>query len=354
MFRFSSAFFVSIILALFFFGACGKRGVPTPPSLVVPAKITDLRVSVEPGKRHLVWSLPSVNDDRSKPVDLRAFKVLLKKLPSGQDSCLFCDEGFFEYRTINLSKPSPGFMLGPSFYLPLPDVPEGFLYVFSVLSLNSRDWSSAVSNKLAVSSLPEVKPPVNLICQPSASVVDLDWQAPVMPDGFNGSLHYRVYRRDGGGLSHSWQMITPEPVLGTQYIDVGLSDWSVYEYAVTSFVSEGATFYESEFSHVAHVTSGDITPPPQLENVSAFSYQGAVQLIWSPSTAADLAGYRVYRRDSVTGIDKLVAVLPPSRHEYADIEINLDRLYYYRVTAFDQSERINESLPSPEVSVTVR
>ena len=133
MFKFFSIPFFVIIFAALIFGACGKRGAPSPPSLVVPAKINDLRVEVVPGKRHLVWSLPSINGDKSRPVDLESFKILLKKLPAGQDSCLYCDEGFYDYLSVTLVKPSTGFVLGSSFYLPLPDVPAGDLYVFTVL-----------------------------------------------------------------------------------------------------------------------------------------------------------------------------------------------------------------------------
>jgi len=354
LFKFPIYSLFPILFVFILFGACGKRGDPSPFRLVVPEKIDDLRVEVAPGKRSLVWSLPNVNVDKTRPVDLKSFKVLLKKLPVDQDSCRFCDEGFFEYLTIALAKPAEGFVLGSSFYLPLPAVPYGFVYIYSVLSINSQGWISEVSNKLAVNALPEVSPPASLVCQPSASVVDLVWQPPVTPAQFIEILSYRVYRREVSGINKTWRLITPEPIVNSEYVDVGLSDWSAYEYVVTAFLSAEGIFYESNYSLVAQVIPGDYSPPLQLENFSAFSYQGGAQLVWSPSPAADLAGYRVYRRDKVTGIDQVVAVLPPSKHEFTDLNIHLGRIYYYRVTAFDQSDRNNESLPTPEVSVTVR
>jgi hypothetical protein len=322
--------------------------------LVVPAQIDDLRVEIAPGKRQLKWTIPKVNADKSRPVDLKDFKLLVKKLPLDQDSCRFCDEGFNEYLTISFAKPAVGYVLGPSFYLPLPDVPNDYVFIYSLLSLNSRGWASEVSNKLAVLSLPKVLPPTSLHLQPSASVVELQWQTPTLPPHFKGALRYRVYRRDSKDPNQLWKLITPEPIADPEYIDVGLSDWSSYEYVVTSLVAVEETFYESNFSSVVQVTPGDYTPPEMLTNFSAFPFQGGVQLIWSPSFAADLAGYRVYRRDNITGIDQLLVVLPPANYEYFDNTIVSGRTYYYRVTAFDRSDRKNESDPTPEISVLVQ
>ena len=134
--------------------------------------------------------------------------------------------------------------------------------------------------------------------------------------------------------------------LNPQYIDVGLADWSSYEYVVTSLVALEDTLFESNLSGAAQVTPGDYSSPAQLENFTAFYYQGGIQLIWSPSAEADLGGYRVYRRDNVTGIDQLLTVLPPSRYEFFDNGLVFGRTYHYRITAFDQSERKNESTPT--------
>ncbi len=343
--------FLSFIAS--FLPACGKRGIPEPPSLVVPMKISDLRVDVTPGKRQLAWSLPTENADKSKPVDLKGFKVKLKKLSLDQDSCRNCDEGFYDYLELSLIKPDKGSISGSTFYLPVPQVPHGYVYVFSVLSINSRGWFSSVSNKLSVFSLPEVLPPTLLQCQPSASVVDINWQPPLLPSYFNGHLSYRVYRRDSRDPEQVWQLITPEPIVTSDYIDVGLQDWGSYEYRVTSIVSCEETSYESNFSQSTVVVPGDYTAPAPLENFSAFYYQGGIQLLWNPAAEADLSGYRVYRHDILTGFDRLYVTLPPSQHEFFDRKIISGRTYVYWVTAFDHSARKNESISTPKLSVTV-
>ncbi len=332
---------------------CGKRGVPLPPSLVVPEKISDLRLQVQPGLRYLVWSMPRENADNTKPVDLVSFKVRLKKVAKDLDTCRYCDEGFFDYLTINVIKPEIGKQLGASFYLPLPEIEKDYIYVFAVASLNSRGWSSELSNKLAVAALPQVLPPVAVELIPSASIVELAWPVPVLPADFAGKISYRVYRRQSEGHNAQWRLITPEPIVENQFIDVGLVDWHAYEYAVTSFVSLDDTSFESDYSISAEIVPGDYTSPAKLEGFSAFYYQAGVQLIWNPSDAADLSGYNIYRRDNVTGYDYIIAVLPLAKSEYFDSDIILGRTYYYQVTAFDSSDRKNESESTAEIAVNV-
>ena len=358
----NKAFYLNYFLIFFLISvlclsltSCGKRGNPLPPSLVVADRITDLKLSVKPGERFLTWSIPRKNSDNTKPVDLSAFKIRLKKVAKDLDSCRYCDEGFFDFLTINFLKPESGYQLGATFYWPLPDIPKDFTYVFSVASLNSRGWHSEFSNKLALFSLPEIAPPSKVELTPSASIVDLNWQAPLIPDTFSGELFYRVYRRQSEGESHSrWRLITPEALRETHFIDVGLKDWHSYEYVVTAVAAIEKSSIESQFSTLAQVTPGDYTAPGQLENFSAFYYEAGVQLIWDPSTAADLSGYNVYRRDDVSGIDKIIAVLPPVQPEYFDSKAISGRTYYYRVTAFDTSDRRNESDSTPEIAVKIQ
>ncbi len=348
------SFFLLFTFALSFFTGCGKRGEPVPPSLVVPAAITDLRLEVKPGKRNLVWTVPNENADNSKPADLVAFKLRLKKIPVSLDSCRFCDEGFIDYKTISMIKPELGFVRGDSFYLPLPDIDDGLIYVFLVNSLNSRGWVSGPSNKLAVVGLPNVFPPAGLKLTPSASIVELSWQVPALAEKFTGSLTYRVYRRKSHKSSENWRLITPEKIADAHFIDVGLKDWQSYEYSVTAVLSREDTEYESGYSSSVQIVPGDYIAPEQLENFTAFNYEAGVQLVWDPSNAADLSGYNVYRRDDVTGVENIIAVVKPFQAEYFDASVIYGRTYYYRVTAFDLSDRRNESKPTPEIAVTVR
>jgi hypothetical protein len=340
------------LLALVFtaVSGCGKRGDPMPPSLVVPAPIKSLHVVAKPGKSFLAWSLPRKNSDGSRPVDLVAFRIYHKRVPVGEDSCKFCDEGFRKEFDIVVRKPERGYILGETFYFPYDWAAPGTVDVFFVVSLNSRDWESPASNKIAVPGLPALSPPRKVKCLVSASVAELHWQPSLAAVPAGAGLFYNVYRRKSSNLASPLKLITPEPIDETSYIDVGLTDWRAYEYCVTQLLVAGDVSRESDYSQPVKVIPGDYTPPAPVQNFVALCYLGGIQLVWDPAQDADLAGYRVYRFDTVQGIEKVFTV-NPARHEYFDREIIPGRKYIYKVTSFDTSERQNESPPSQPVTI---
>ena len=340
-----------ILLLVLAFAACGKKGDPEPPSLVVPAAISSLKVTAEPGKSYLAWALPRKNSDGSRPADLAGFRVYLKTVPVGEDSCKFCDEGFKPYLELPVKNPGQGFVRGETFYLPVNWPDPGKINVFFVVSLNSRNWESQASNKIAVTFLPKPSPPVRVKCEVSASVVELQWQPSPVNVPAGTEIFYHVFRRKSSNLASPLRRITPEPISETSYIDVGLTDWRAYEYSVTELLVADQIARESGYSVPVKVVPGDYTPPSAVQNFMALCYLGGIQLVWDPAQDADLAGYRVYRLDTVKGTE-ISFTVPPAHHEYFDREIIRGRKYVYKVVSFDTSERHNESPPSPEVAIS--
>jgi hypothetical protein len=87
----------------------------------------------------------------------------------------------------------------------------------------------------------------------------------------------------------------------------------------------------------------DITPPPPPSGLAVIPREGGLEVVWSPSSERDVAGYRIYRATG-EGEAESVGEVP------ADITVWLDPtpesgvLYSYTVSAFDQAG--NESPPS--------
>ena len=347
--------FIFLSILTLMTSGCGKRAEPEPPSLVVPAKISEFTLAVMPGKRYLKWQIPVKNSDGSRPADLSAFRLFGKKLDRARDACMFCDEGFNPYVTIDFRHPEKGFQRGKFFFYPLPTVERGKVDIYYVVSLNSRGWLSEPSDKLAVDWVPELLPPVNLTTHTSASMVELHWEF-TRPAGLSTEYRflYNVYRRTYLNDVSPWQLATPEPLEEQSYIDVGLSDWSPYEYSVTVIVKYRSTQYESLRSQPVRVIPGDYTPPPQVSSLTAFPYQGGVQLVWDAVHSADLAGYFVYRQEVSSGAIRKIARVAPRYHEYFDSGVVFGRRYSYWVTSFDRSERHNESPRSRKVEVDLR
>jgi fibronectin type 3 domain-containing protein len=79
-----------------------------------------------------------------------------------------------------------------------------------------------------------------------------------------------------------------------------------------------------------------------------------VELHWEPSPVpeSDLAGYRVYRRESGAAQPVLLTPKLLTKPYLVDSQVNRGQTYYYYVTAVDSSPRANESLPSEEAAIS--
>src|SRR5262249_45474968 len=127
-----------------------------------------------------------------------------------------------------------------------------------------------------------------------------------------------------------------------------------YRATVVTFVNEpGSTEQQVEGDDTPPVTivAHDIFPPAAPTGLqAAFSGPGQksfIDLIWTPNTESDLAGYNVYRQEQGTQPVKINSELvkPPA---FRDTQVISGREYFYTVSAVDA--RGNESAHSEEAS----
>jgi fibronectin type 3 domain-containing protein len=76
-----------------------------------------------------------------------------------------------------------------------------------------------------------------------------------------------------------------------------------------------------------------------------------VDLTWDASTAADLAGYLVYRSAQPEGEYQRLTAGPIPVQSFGDAAVEPGKTYYYAVTAVDRTG--NESARSAPAAVTV-
>jgi fibronectin type 3 domain-containing protein len=107
---------------------------------------------------------------------------------------------------------------------------------------------------------------------------------------------------------------------------------------------------ESAPSNEACVEVRDVTPPATPAGLAVLPREGGLEVLWSPSAEADLAGYRVYRA-APGGEPKRVAEVPAARASWLDESAQHGVTYRYAVTAFDQSQ--NESERTEPVEATL-
>lgn len=94
---------------------------------------------------------------------------------------------------------------------------------------------------------------------------------------------------------------------------------------------------------IVRVRYADVVAPAPVTGVTAHADGGDVQLSWAASTAVDLAGYRVERSGYPDGSFENIAVTASATTTHVDTGRS-DGVYYYRVTALDDSD--NAAPPS--------
>jgi fibronectin type 3 domain-containing protein len=103
---------------------------------------------------------------------------------------------------------------------------------------------------------------------------------------------------------------------------------------------------ESLDSAEVSATPRDMAPPERPKALTVVPGVGRIFLTWNENRERDLAGYNVYRsvksgRDYERLTDKLI-----NRTTFSDVTVKPGVMYYYTVTAVDQSG--NESRMSKE------
>ena len=98
------------------------------------------------------------------------------------------------------------------------------------------------------------------------------------------------------------------------------------------------------------VTPRDVFPPAPPQGLSSIYSAGAVELVWTANTEADLAGYNVYRVDNQTAqrVNKELVRTPIFR----DATAPPGKTLTYYVTAVDLSG--NESKASKKEEVETK
>jgi hypothetical protein len=124
-------------------------------------------------------------------------------------------------------------------------------------------------------------------------------------------------------------------------------------FSVRSVEAGAGVTVESEASSPVCLTPADTFPPAAPTSLAAVGSEGAINLIWEPIDAADLAGYIVLRGE---GEAPLVPLTPDPVREttYRDTAVRAGVRYVYAVVAVDDARPRNASAQSNRVEETAR
>jgi fibronectin type 3 domain-containing protein len=171
---------------------------------------------------------------------------------------------------------------------------------------------------------------------PGDATVTLDWADSVEAD----LAGYRVYRRDADGSWPSSPLASP---VSSGHVDTGLVNGVEYAYRVTAVDTSGNESAPASVAVTPAVPPPDTTAPTVPSGLVAVPGDATVTLDWADNVEADLAGYRVYRRDA-DGSWPSSPLASQVASTYTDGALVNGVEYAYRVTAVDTSG--NESAPA--------
>jgi hypothetical protein len=346
---------------------CGVPGIPRPPSLDLPQPVSDLR-AVRKGERvYLTWTVPDMTTDGVR-MRMLGITRICRPLDAATRECTNpvgtvkppqAIEKTNGKTAVSNDKIRANYadQLSPAILSNNPATQ--FFYAVSVLNQNGR--SAGLSNKVAVPAIIALPPPSDLRGAATATGIILGWSGVAHPAETPELRHfYRVYRRESDAKVDSVVGEVPLDTAPTYSLVDHSFDWEkTYEYRATvnQVMREEARTeeqFEGADSAPVRVFAHDIFPPAVPGGLQAVSsapgQQPFIDLIWTPDTDPDLAGYNVLRHEVGTSAQKINPELIKTP-AFRDSNVLPGHTYFYAVSAVDV--RGNESVPSVEASETV-
>jgi hypothetical protein len=351
------------VLALVVVAGCGSPGVPLPPSLELARPVTDLRAVRKGDRVYLSWSVPSLTTDGRNI-----------RHPGPTEICRSIETAMSDCGTA-LAKVSPPNLpqinnfankVGASFTDQLSEqfqfdhATAGITYAVSVLNPYGR--SAGLSNKVQIPAAPTLPAPAEFEAQLTAEGVHLQWKGTSqLPQIAGLRFVYRVYRREQQSNKDS---VVTEISVGDQSstsVDDQAFEWEkTYDYratVVTLVAQANGSEQQVEGDDTPSITivAHDVFPaatPTGLQAVFSGSGQKLfIDLVWTPNTESDLAGYNVYRHEVGSETMKVNSELIRTP-AFRDADVASGHQYFYSVSAVDlrgnespHSEEANESAP---------
>jgi hypothetical protein len=334
------------VFVLLFYPACAKVGEPQPPIIYIPQPSLDLACRQVSDQVALSVSFPSVNTNGTPVNTLKIVEVFRLDLHAAQAATPLTEGNLQKAGTKILSiseEEFPKYKRNNKFFFsdPLPLHEGSDIYskarIYAVRFINKKGQTAGFGNQISLTPVPVPAPPVLLPAEISQDTIRLEWVPPA--ENLDGSkpariLGYNVYRStDSPDLPDT--PLNLKPLRQPEFDDHGFEFDKSYGYAVSVVASEKAPFAESLLSKTLSVTPRDTFPPSVPGNLNAVEESGAVILLWTPPSDSDVAGYKVYRSDSVSTVKSLLAAELIKTFSYRDLTARPGRKYEYSVTAVD-------------------
>jgi uncharacterized protein len=337
------------LAAILAFGTgCAKLGEPQPPEIHIPKPAVDLVAQQRADSILLTVTRPAQNTDGSAADTLTTVEVLrlredasqgVAEKPLPDDQFVKRAASLFSVRADSFAKYLNGdsFVFQDSISLPDGSTLYSAALHYAVIFINKKNQAAGLSNRVVITPVPIPLPPTELSAEVTENFIALKWKAP--SENMDGSkppriAGYYVYRAEGSQKLPATP-VNSRPVEKPEFEDRDFQFDKTYSYAVGTVGSIQGSHAESFRSEIRSVEARDVFPPPPPENLSAIFEGGFVLLLWAPSSAADVAGYRIYRQDKKTAARILLQKELIAALSFRDTQIEPGRQYEYTIQAMD-------------------
>ena len=353
---------LSTISLLFFcvlLTGCARIADPKPPERRVPEAVRDLEARRYGEEIVLTFSVPVRNTDGSSAPAIRSLEILrvTEKAEAGNpsDSSDLSEENFLERAMLVFSIPASRFqefLNGNVFFI--RDAPRtapgesvySLRFRYAAVFVNEKNQASGLGRQAIIQSVVLPTAPEGLSAIVTKDSIHITWTP--APENADAALPlqiaYNIYRSENPDMFPATP-INGAPLMKAEYRDVDFQFEKNYYYAV-SVVSASDFTAESARSEIIKVEARDVFPPDSPGNFTAVARDGRVTLFWTPSPAADLAGYRIFRRSRTEPRQPLREGLITGI-SYRDESVENDGEYIYEIQAVDERGNASETVEFP-------
>src|SRR5579872_448056 len=347
-----------LVIVLAALTGCGTQGAPQPPSLNIPAPVTDLNAVRKGDTVTLSWTAPEETTDGA--LVHHSGKMIARRSSSdGQPASVV---GEVPLEPVHKSQQSRAQIMKNSLADLLSSNSADFA-IYTVEALNNSGKSGGQSNQAAVPLVLIPATPRDVQVKVVPQGVSISWNQSWPPEKhtkLSVQYAYRIMRRIEGSKQPS--VMVKQLNVGNEaalVMETGIEWEKQYQYWITPVTlwekdDQQKGEVEGDDSSVVSITTKDVFPPAVPSGLQAvFSQVGQrsfIDLTWTPNTDSDLAGYNIYRRTEDTQparISKDLVKAPSFRDE----TVQQGMKYFYSVSAVDL--RNNESAKSQEASESV-
>lgn len=208
---------------------------------------------------------------------------------------------------------------------------EGSFYRYALVAIDStRNRSDTLFARIQIpDDTPPQAPPSLSATQPDGFRVSLAWNASIDGD----VVLYHIYKSSGPSGPGSFEKLAAVSYNVQTYRDEKVTPGETYHYHVTAIDSVGN---ESVPSQLASLLVRPAAPPADVRNirVEPTDNNSSVLVTWEPVRSQYLAGYRIYRSATSTGVYEPVGETSKEQTSWTD-NATEGRHWWYKVYSID-------------------